>query len=529
MIDYSSWKRKKIHITRLKLDPQNPRLSGFEGKEPNQSQIIDYMIAHENIHSLAKNIANIGFLPNNEPIVYKENDKYIVLEGNRRTTACKILNDPELVAKSTKFRTFKSLSAIVNNDFVKQLSVIVAPSREAVDVLIVNVHTQGSPVERWDKTKQDRFFYNRYEDGETIEGMSSKFNLPKSAIKDSIARHNFFLEFLDLDINNNLKSEIADETKFRMTNAERFYKSKTGREFLGIKINNNGKIEHYLPKIEYQNRLKVITTELLSNRLDSRTYGDDAQQKAYISLLKKHNNFDLEIEPNKAFQLEFDEIQSQEGTLLDSPEVPSNDENTDIKPSNLLSTKAAAHKLIPPKAQNWKSGAPRIDSIFKELKDCNLSTHFNAAAILFRSYLDMIFYQFLQKKGLIKELMIQEQKKISMENDKKINRFNIFLEANNLTLSEGELKKILSLKTGVSQLWVPSLKQMLTYIAEHESLLNDLKLRQALSAYLKGNEEYLGHHDLNLLVHNEYYIKNKKNLKDTWDKLYPILDFIHND
>lgn len=168
----------------------------------------------------------------NEPIVCKENGKYVVLEGNRRTSACKILNDPELVAITSKNRTYKSLASIVNNDLVKQLTVIVAPSREAADVLMVNIHTQGSPVEKWDKTKQDRFFYNRYVDGESIDTMSLKFNLPKSAIKDSIARHNFFLEFLDLDLDEKEKREISDETKFKMTNAERFYKSKPGREFL---------------------------------------------------------------------------------------------------------------------------------------------------------------------------------------------------------------------------------------------------------------------------------------------------------
>lgn len=69
---------------------------------------------------------------------------------------------------------------------------------------------------------------------------------------------------------------------------------------------------------------------------------------------------------------------------------------------------------------------------------------------------------------------------------------------------------------------------MLTYLVEHESLLDDLKLKQALSAYLKGNEEYLGHHDLNLLSHNEYYIKNKVELKKTWNQLYPLLSFIQH-
>lgn len=528
MIDYSSWKRKKIHITSLKLDPRNPRLSGFGNKEPNQTQIIEYMIEHENIQPLARNIANIGYLPNNEPIVCKENGKYVVLEGNRRTTACKILNNPELVAKTPKYRPFKSLASIVNNDLVKQLTVIIAPSREAADVLMVTIHTQGSPVEKWDKTKQDRFFHIRYVDGETIETMSLKFNLPKSAIKDSLARHNFFIEFLELDLNVDTKNEIEDETKFKMTNAERFYKSKSGREFLGVKIDSEGKIEHSLPKTEYQNRLKVIATELLSNRLDSRTYGDDTKQKEYINALQKKHNFALDIKPNKNFQSEYEEESKAEN--YNEPSISeTSDEHKGSRTSVSLSTTASANKFIPPIAQGWKSGNPRIDAIFKELKDCNLSTHFNAAAILFRSYLDMSVYQFLYKKGMINELLKKEQQKISDENGKRLQRMTKFIDDKGgmqNEFSEHELSKALSLKTGVSQYWIPTLKQMLTFIAEDENILPDLKLKQALSGYLKGHEEYLGHHDLNMLVHNEYYIKNKSELKKTWDKLYPILEFI---
>lgn len=529
MIDYSSWKRKKIQISSLKLDAKNPRLSGFGDKDPNQTQIMEYMIEHENIQSLAKNIANVGFLPNNEPIVCKENDKYVVLEGNRRTTACKILNDPELVRKTTKYRTYKSLAAIVNNNLIKQLTVIVAPSREAADILIVNIHTQGSPVEKWDKTKQDRFFFNRYVDGETIDTMSHKFNLPKSAIKDSIARHNVFLEFLDLEFQEDVKKELEDETKFNMTTAERFYKSKRGRAFLGIRIINDGKIEHQLPKTEYRKRLTRIATDLLSNTLNSRTYGDEKKQEAYIKSLEKETDFDLNIAHSKEYQSEFEStpVTGNEDTDTDTADEKGNKGGAN---QTRLSTTANANKLIPAIAQAWKSGNPRIDAIFKELKECNLATHFNAAAILFRSYLDMVIYQFLQQKGVIHELTKKEQQKIDDENNKKLQRMTKFLTDKGWAQEEfttNELKKALSLKTGVSQYWVPTLKQMLDYIAQDEDILSDLKLRQALSAYLaKGNEEFLGHHDLNLLVHNEYYIKNKAELKKTWDKLYPILAFI---
>jgi hypothetical protein len=433
-----------------------------------------------------------------------------------------------LINKSSRYRAFRSLASGVNNELIKQLTVIVAPSREAADVLIVNIHTQGSPVEKWDKTKQDRFFYNRYLDGETIDIMSHKFNLPKSAIKDSVARHNFFLEFLDLDLDENTQKELEDETKFSMTTAERFYKSKTGRHFLGIKVTNEGKIEHHIPKIEYHKRLKVIATELLTNKLNSRTYGDDTKQKEYITSLHKNNNFDLNITHSKSYQSEFEETGSSE-RLNDDIQTDTGDNNISNKSNTSLSTTAAAHKLIPPIAQNWKSGTPRVDTIFKELKECNLSTHFNAAAILFRSYLDMVVYQFLQKRGLIKEFIKKEQEKIDKENDKRLQRISDFLNEKggiNEEYTENELKKALSLKTGVPRHWIPTLKQMLNFIVEDEAILTDLKLKQALSEYLKGNQEYLGHQDLNMLVHNEYYIKNKSELKKTWDKLYPILAFI---
>lgn len=528
MIDYSTWKRKKIHITSLKLDSQNPRLSGFGESEPNQIQIIEYMIEHENINYLAKNIANVGFLPNNEPIVCKEGGKYVVLEGNRRTTACKILNDPELVNKTSKYRTYKSLSAIVNNTLIRQISVIIAPSREAADILIVNIHTKGSPVEKWDKTKQDRFFFNRHLDGETIENMSQKFNLPKSAIKDSIARHNFFLEFLELELDGNVKKQLEDETQFSMTTAERFYKSKIGREFLGIVINSEGKINHQLPKIEYHNRLNIIAKELLSNNLNSRTYGDDSKQKEYIKELIKKNNFNLESKLDKNHQIEY-ETNDDVQPVSENLDLEDNSTNQQTKPQSQLSTIAAKNKLIPPIAQNWKSGTPRIDSIFKELKECNLSTHFNASAILFRSYLDMMVYQFLQRKDLIIELKKKEQQKNDEENEKRLNRVKKFIidkGYSNQDVKEQEIKKALNLKSGVSQYWVPSLKQMLTFIVEEPNILTDLKLRQALEGYLKGHDEYLSHQDLNMLVHNEYYIKNRTELKKTWDKLYPLLEFI---
>lgn len=83
-----------MSIDNLKLDVRNPRFSYQSAKEMNQTEIVKYLIANHAVYELAKAIAINGYLLNEEPIVSKEGDSYVVLEGNRRVAACKILLNP---------------------------------------------------------------------------------------------------------------------------------------------------------------------------------------------------------------------------------------------------------------------------------------------------------------------------------------------------------------------------------------------------------------------------------------------------
>lgn len=529
MVDYSSWKRKKISVNSLRLDILNPRLSGFGKNTPKQSEIIDYLISHEKIAELAKDISILGFLPNEEPIVYKEHEKYVVLEGNRRVAACKVLLNPNMIPNtSSKKRQIAKISDITDAKSIKSLTVIIAPNRIAADVLIVNRHTQGTPIEKWDKTKQDRFFSLRHKDGESIDEMAEKFNLSKSAVKSSLTRFNFFEEMLELDMTKEQKAAMEDETKLNLTTIERFYQSKLGREFLGVEIKIDGGIRHLLPRNEYQARLKTIATEVISRKLNSRNYGNETQQKEYINKISKNQGFDFSIVPSKSYEKEYQHENSNSG-IVDTGE---NHIIQDTKGSTtVLNTEAGAYKLVPAAAKNWRSENIRINKVFKELKDANLKTQFNSTAILFRSYLDMVIYQFLKKHDAIANLLMEEQKRISIENDKKKKGVIELIKSFGLNEDEIDLKKLekaLLVKRGVSPDWIPSLKQMLSYIVSSKDLITDSRLKQALTAYIKGNEEFLGHNDLNLLVHNEYYLKSDpKQLKDTWNQLFPILKYFY--
>lgn len=82
-----------IQLNKLKLDFGNPRLPI---QTSNENDILKWMLADASILELMLAIGENGFFIGEALLVIRENENFIVLEGNRRLTALKILNNPEL-------------------------------------------------------------------------------------------------------------------------------------------------------------------------------------------------------------------------------------------------------------------------------------------------------------------------------------------------------------------------------------------------------------------------------------------------
>lgn len=82
-------------INDLLLDPENPRLP--ESIKRDQKSMLDYIAETTAIEELMDAIAENDFFPG-EPLIVtpsiSHSEKYIVVEGNRRLTAAKLLQDP---------------------------------------------------------------------------------------------------------------------------------------------------------------------------------------------------------------------------------------------------------------------------------------------------------------------------------------------------------------------------------------------------------------------------------------------------
>jgi hypothetical protein len=88
---------EKISVENLILDNENPRLPDYLHNSKNDIEIISHMLLEESTLELMQAIGQKGFFPGEQLLVVPmDNNKFKVVEGNRRLTAVKLLNDSSL-------------------------------------------------------------------------------------------------------------------------------------------------------------------------------------------------------------------------------------------------------------------------------------------------------------------------------------------------------------------------------------------------------------------------------------------------
>ncbi len=125
----------------LYLDPQNPRLAEYAlGVEPSQTDLIQILWEKMAVDELAMSIASSGFFEHEPIFVSTENGKNVVIEGNRRLAAVKILLDENL-RKRLKIDDLPHISLDLRRK-LQQLPVI-RTDRESIWQYIGFKHVNG--------------------------------------------------------------------------------------------------------------------------------------------------------------------------------------------------------------------------------------------------------------------------------------------------------------------------------------------------------------------------------------------------
>lgn len=163
---------RTILISQLILDPENPRLpERLKLPTTSEIEVLNWMLEDATLIDLISSIAENGFF-SGEPVIVIESEtpnSFIVIEGNRRLAAIKLLQDPAMASVSTS--TILSLHNLAMQDgrIPIEITVFVAQSRESVDNYLGFRHVTG--VKQWPTISKARYLHRLYSNKAFYDGI----------------------------------------------------------------------------------------------------------------------------------------------------------------------------------------------------------------------------------------------------------------------------------------------------------------------------------------------------------------------
>lgn len=297
-MSYDQPQLKTLTLEQLTLDTINPR---FVDEQDGQEQTIKHLFDTAKIIELATNILKQGYFENEVPIVLAQNQKYIVLEGNRRVCCLKALNNPHLTPTkyTNKISQLLTRYELEAQNLPKSIRVLVVNTREEAAPHIARLHTKTTK-EKWTLDQQATFYYNQYLQGTKISTiLASDENRVVRLIKMATMRR----LITSIPYNNDELKHYAASSDLKMSTLEYAYGKAEIQEAFGIEftefglVREQGSAEVY-PKPEevatrlstnHINAIEYIIKEFKAKRLNTRSprlKSRDPQYQALIETLK---------------------------------------------------------------------------------------------------------------------------------------------------------------------------------------------------------------------------------------------------
>ena len=382
---------KKIELKNLSLWDKNARLSSFYSGQ-SEKELIKHFCSEKNfkIEYLAKEIVkDFYFLPQLEKLIVwneNENNKLIVVEGNRRLTAYKLLSNPELAPNDQikkKFQDLKAKNNIpINGDFL--LECVILSKYENALLAIDRKHLKQNNEVGWGD--QERANHK------LREGKATKQDFFKSKIEEVIK---------DLDIPNKWKENIL--RKGYVTNFWRILNKSFAKEFLKINLNDKNELENK-DQLDFKNKLKVI----ISNVLDKKDFRGGEINSRSLNLDKDVKKYLESIAPSDFKKVDEKIKEYEGGKNKNEGSSGDGDDSSSKKNKRKPIPKSTARDHLIPDECVLQIKQRRINDIYRELRDDlpltegnKKSPPTNAVAVLFRVFLETSIDYFLEKEKLI--------------------------------------------------------------------------------------------------------------------------------
>lgn len=278
------WKTAKVSPLDVALDRDNPRIN----VEPNdkESDIIRKLILYEDVQELARKIAQTGLLPGERVIIVQEKGQWVVLEGNRRICACKLLLSPQLVP--TEFRkTFPKLTTATEIDRISKIDADVAPDRRTAEPVLTLRHSE-SGIRKWKPVARMRRVRRLLDEGFTVDQIATEYNATPGNIRKTIREYRLLQLAEGLKGLNASEQQKLNDPDLKTNPYTRFFELSGVKEYLGLSFNGGGDVIIKPPRKDFDAKLKLIVRAFLnSDDFDTRTDPEDVLGSAFKKFKEK--------------------------------------------------------------------------------------------------------------------------------------------------------------------------------------------------------------------------------------------------
>lgn len=349
---------QQIPLANLLVDLINPR----HNQQPSQREAISTIAFDQGMKlvNLGEDIIARGLSLNDFPMVTPadEDGMYIVLEGNRRVAAMKLITSPSLLTSlglpkniSARFKELHgSVSAIPT---AITCSVV---TRDEARHWIEQKHTgenNGVGIVMWDGRQTQRF-----------RGMSPALHVI-DLVEDS--------DYIDVDT----KKKLA---KIAITNVERILETPDARRLLGVDV-QKGELVFTVSEDEAIGRLALVIDDIANKRIRVSDLDNKKQRVEYAQDVAKRPL------PKPVGGAGSAGVSGASGTAPGKSGMPRR-----IRPDR---------KHLVPKSCRLTIAQPRINRVYHELQGIEIEKYTNSCAVMFRVFIELSLDHYGQVNKLV--------------------------------------------------------------------------------------------------------------------------------
>lgn len=397
---------KQIKLEELFLDERNPRF--ITPPNPTQQSIIDYLIENEEVEELAFDIAKSkGLYAGERVIVTEEKGKWVVLEGNRRVCACKILLTPSLLANK-RFASIDKIALLMTDDLRKNLSIIdvdVMKNRLEAQSSLAAKHIDG--IKKWSTISKYKFFVLEFDAGKSIEEISMITGLSPAKIKVGLKEYRIIDYVLKLHFwTQEERKEYLNLQDIKTTRLTRLFSAKPSnpdskrlKEIIDLDYDDKYMIKTSLDRNIFDEILYIVAQAAF---IPNYTPGFNGTRSTYedipqlVCFLEENK---LIIEKKIGIKQVCSESAPKAEIEKKRDNNGANDKDKDKNGTSIDHNKQYTSKrnVLIPGDFYVKCTVIKINDIINELKRLNFGYSVNAQAVLLRVLLELSLKYYLNK------------------------------------------------------------------------------------------------------------------------------------